>query len=310
MSHLSLPLNWRRKGSLVGPPATESPVNSIVVDASYLRPLAHTFGLAIQCECSIRCAVAHLLSVRCPSAVARLVVSVVILAVNRVFRRGAWTHVFQKRIKRSSPSWANRNSSSAVIRKCVVAMVFAAVNHSAPHAVFRNLVAWIVACRAAGATLGRYATHECFFNNLMNAAAPTLACPISFFLTAILDCNGQYCPTPELTTFKWWSLGALSPHCAFKTAPTTLWVRKVGAPQYPRCAATALAFPHVSLLVDASESNNRPIFDFLSREVFDAGSGNSTMCFSHDMTLLERVALWLEAQGGSSRLGLRSFYGI
>lgn len=73
---------------------------------------------------------------RCrPSAVRRLVVSIVVYAVERVFRRWAISHVCQKIFKLEPPA-ADRYSTSTVIAKSFGARLVAATNHVAPDSVF------------------------------------------------------------------------------------------------------------------------------------------------------------------------------
>lgn len=89
-----------------------------------------------------------------PSAVARLVISIVVDAVERMSQR-TWTHVAQKRSKRLSPLFTHRDAASTVIRPLRGRWIKATSHGSHPRSVLGcGLVVGIVAVFPASRACG------------------------------------------------------------------------------------------------------------------------------------------------------------
>ena len=89
---------------------------------------------------SARSLVSALLALGCPSAIARLVVTVVVNAVYRVLSRWPRPHVGQEVLK-LLPALTDSNAAPAVVRVLVAFGVVAALTHSVPGVVFVGIVA-------------------------------------------------------------------------------------------------------------------------------------------------------------------------
>jgi hypothetical protein len=84
--------------------------------------------------------ICYLFAARCPSAIIRRVVAVVVDAINRKMRAWPTTHIRQKVCETLLPSLANFNSPSAVIGKCMIVRISASSLHCLPNEVFRMLI--------------------------------------------------------------------------------------------------------------------------------------------------------------------------
>jgi hypothetical protein len=87
-----------------------------------------------------------LLSRRCPSTIAGLIVAVVFLAVDAQFRPRARPQVFHEAIKSAlsvlavNPSTADSDAATTVILKALVARVLAPVDHVQPTSIFNWMI--------------------------------------------------------------------------------------------------------------------------------------------------------------------------
>lgn len=71
-----------------------------------------------------------------PSAIARLIVAVIVNALKGMLRRWLWPHVGQEILKRVAPMFANRNTTSAVAGISLVTGVEATLLHITPDLIF------------------------------------------------------------------------------------------------------------------------------------------------------------------------------
>ena len=130
---------WRRERFLYAPSENaKSRANDAVPESSLPAPLCHCLALAVQLEEAVRTSVVCLMGLRFPSAVAALVVAVVVDPLNGVLRRWAWSHVGQERLKGRAPRFAHANATTAVVRVRLLPLVVAAVHDGAPNAVVRS----------------------------------------------------------------------------------------------------------------------------------------------------------------------------
>lgn len=86
----------------------------------------------------IAIAVVYLLARRRPSAITRLIVAVVINAIDRVTRAWLAAQIIKKCLERVTPPIAHRNTSSAVAMPVLMVSILASLNHSGPCLVFAS----------------------------------------------------------------------------------------------------------------------------------------------------------------------------
>lgn len=135
--------------------------------------------------------VAGLFGFRCPAAVDRVVVAVVIDSIKGVFRRWAWPHVTQKRLERVSPLVAHLDPTSTPLRKVGRFGIIAAVLHSFPCVVFTGTTQTVSAVSFLGSLKAQTATGE----NLL----PEITHTRNGFIAAITDAI----PTGMLRVITW-----------------------------------------------------------------------------------------------------------
>lgn len=69
-----------------------------------------------------------------PTAIVRLIISVIVFAVDSFAARW-WSHVGKKVFKTVSPAFANLNAARAVVGKTCVLWILATIYHHRPHAI-------------------------------------------------------------------------------------------------------------------------------------------------------------------------------
>ncbi len=79
-----------------------------------------------------------LLMARGPATIAGFVVTIIVDAIDAVFRRGSPSHIREKLFKRFTPLHANCNAPSAIIAIRYFAGILATTFHAAPRLVFRR----------------------------------------------------------------------------------------------------------------------------------------------------------------------------
>ncbi len=89
---------------------------------------------------------------RCPSAIGRLIVAVIVDTFNRMVFGWSLAHVCNKVFK-TLPSGANRNPATAVVTKRFIFGVFTSLSHAAPTGIFRHLTKWLILNIAHGISL-------------------------------------------------------------------------------------------------------------------------------------------------------------
>lgn len=95
---------------------------------------------AVVRDINIAARVIRLLRRRRPSAVARLVVPIVVYPIDRRTVR-ARTHVREERREVFAPAIADSNSTAAVVAICAIGRIAASLSHRAPNTVFRRQTA-------------------------------------------------------------------------------------------------------------------------------------------------------------------------
>lgn len=86
---------------------------------------------------AIRSAILGLLLPRSPTAVARLVIAVVVNALDCMERRRALAHIGKECTESLSPAFANRDPAPSVPTPSLAIGFVAALNHCYPHRIFR-----------------------------------------------------------------------------------------------------------------------------------------------------------------------------
>lgn len=80
--------------------------------------------------------ISRLLNSRSPSAVTRLIVSVIVDPIKRMLRAGLFSHIFQKVKERIHPAGANSNSASSIILISFISRIKATFSHAHPRIKF------------------------------------------------------------------------------------------------------------------------------------------------------------------------------
>jgi len=104
--------------------------------ASYFRPFSNRFALSIASDESVSGRVSRLFRASCPFAILWAIVSFGINPFDRVRRIWFWSHILQKRLERVFPSFANLNSTAAVLVVLGTALIAATLLDSSPRRVF------------------------------------------------------------------------------------------------------------------------------------------------------------------------------
>lgn len=158
---------------------------SIIRDGLFSRPLRHRLCPALKSNPMISPRIVRLFYGRRPVAIVWRVGPVILLALNRMLRTGAWPHIFVKGRKRLTPSITHCDATSAIIRKIRVSRVHCPASDMLPRFIFYRLV--LSRCHAvlrrtlyqlfhfpAAATLGSSPSKPCSCCNfLISTVAPT-----------------------------------------------------------------------------------------------------------------------------------------
>lgn len=129
--------NWRRDRGLHGPAkVSNAMLDSRWMQAVFLAPLRHCFALSMQLINNIPASVVRLNELRRPSAIAGLVVPVVVDAVEtKPIRTGA--HIGEE-VLESAPRLMDGDASSAVPIVLLVSRTRTPINHRSPRVVGRR----------------------------------------------------------------------------------------------------------------------------------------------------------------------------
>ena len=135
--NLTTPIpRWRRERSLYTPPVlVKTRSNCAEFDTEHFSPICHEQCLTTKRERSISPRISLLLLPSGPSTVVRLVVPIVINAIQRT---AVWfsTHVFSKILERF-PTFTDSDASSAIAEEHLVAAPSATITHRTPRFVAR-----------------------------------------------------------------------------------------------------------------------------------------------------------------------------
>lgn len=119
-------------------PAPSSVVNCSRLNANSFRPFIDGKRLSVELNKQSRLlflSIVRLFCSRCPSAVTRLIVAVVVNAVNRIIKAGTFAHVIAKCLKRVQPSITDRDSAFSVAVESGRERTKATIFHRVPRAI-------------------------------------------------------------------------------------------------------------------------------------------------------------------------------
>lgn len=139
-----------------------------------------------------------------PTAIDGRIVTIIVDAFKRVFRRRPRSHISQKPLERTSPRYTDLNPASAIARIKVSAHIFTSGNHPFPHAIFRRSAHAV--CRAGGmsrflidtATTSCMAASQSASRYLGRTSAIAAACPVPFGVPLL--CFGRHVQAAESLT--------------------------------------------------------------------------------------------------------------
>ena len=117
----------------------QSEVKHVHLYAKFSRPLGYGQRLAVECQITVIALIARLFCNRCPAAIARLIVAVIVDAVDRVCGGRPWPHVLVERREGIAPPLTYNNPAAAVARPVLALGILAAFNHVSPYLVFGEL---------------------------------------------------------------------------------------------------------------------------------------------------------------------------
>lgn len=123
-------------------PLSTSAVDSLDADTKMRSPLLNRHGFTIELNkqrWGFLASVICLLRTSRPSAVAWFIVSVVVDAVNRIIKAGAFAHVIAKCFERIKPSIAYCNSTFSVAFKAGCQRAKASIFHAMPRTISRRI---------------------------------------------------------------------------------------------------------------------------------------------------------------------------
>ena len=128
-------MSRRAEGALYRPAATKAGTQGGTVYVESLSPLRQAMRFAPECDQPVRAGIPGLFLLGRPSAVLRLIVSVIINAVNAMLGRRPRAHVGEERLERISPALADADTAMAVPLVRRVVGVITAAFHPCPRAV-------------------------------------------------------------------------------------------------------------------------------------------------------------------------------
>lgn len=117
-------------------PRRKTPRQDGLIDTRHHAPVLKAHRFASPRDEPVISLVSRLNARCCPSAVFLRVRAVIILAVERVFGRRTWTHIFVKRDECASPAIGHRDPTGAVILEHRCVGVKASVSRRTPDTIF------------------------------------------------------------------------------------------------------------------------------------------------------------------------------
>ena len=131
------PNNWSRQGSFNGPAITDTTIDGLTVETGLFCCDHHRDALSVDEKKFCVPTIHFLLGLCRPSTISRLVISVIVDAVDGVRRSCPWAEVGIKN-RETLPSIANRNPPTSIVLVIATRWVLATLAHMAPYFVFRR----------------------------------------------------------------------------------------------------------------------------------------------------------------------------
>lgn len=123
------------KSSFDAPSIVNASAQSTEIESQFSLPLNERLSFTVKGNKMGRTLIISLLNGSCPITILRSVVTVVILAFQRVLPTGSFAHILKKMLKRVKPTLANGNPTSAIVFILGRFDVQATIFHSLPNAV-------------------------------------------------------------------------------------------------------------------------------------------------------------------------------
>lgn len=190
-----------RQSTFHGPACVQSLPYGIPTHSEFFSPVRDALRSAAESEHSATAAVPSLLIRSGPHAIARFVVAIVVLSFNGML--GGWLvpHVLVERLERVLPSFADCDSTTAVLGILPIALVVASSEHVIPRMVFRRPGLamssgpgkQLLSLEAPAAT--RVAAIKASPTNLFGCSTVALANPVRISVTT--PSVRQHCPATE-----------------------------------------------------------------------------------------------------------------
>lgn len=132
-----IPTTWHRQRPLKGPLQFDNTLpQDAVPHAETTCPISKWKRFAVEGERITIAPVVTLFIVRGPAHIVGLIITIVVNAIQRVFRAWPVTHISQERLKRIAPLATHANTSTAVANKTFTCRCSAAVVHVDPRSMF------------------------------------------------------------------------------------------------------------------------------------------------------------------------------
>lgn len=121
------------------PSFADTHMSNIGVKSDIPTPFCVRFSHAVDSDPVRSGRVKLLFLSRCPTTIARFIISIIIYTVNRVFWGWSWPHIFIKILKAVLPSLANLNPSPTVSTPSYMRGIFTPVFHAPPYCINRGV---------------------------------------------------------------------------------------------------------------------------------------------------------------------------
>ena len=131
--------NWLTQRNGEGPSVLEAPGNDIERYSCGLSPFYHRHALPFPCKDAVVFSISRLFFSARPSAVAWVIIFLVVDPVNRVLGGWAPAHVFEKCLKGILPARAYGNAAAAIPTVENMLRIIAALQHATPGYIFDAL---------------------------------------------------------------------------------------------------------------------------------------------------------------------------
>lgn len=129
-------MNTLSQSTFERPTRLQPITQGLSVNPVIFRPGGQRFCLAVERQQQVVPAVAILLLSGGPATIPRLIITIVVDSVNRMFRRWAWTNVGQELGKRMPPAITYRDAASSIVPVGPIGHIETSPEHAPPNIVF------------------------------------------------------------------------------------------------------------------------------------------------------------------------------